>query len=399
MFFRRRQKVAEDQRLSPPRRLSRPSDAARAGAIVLKARSTLQEFADFELRNRWPHPASIGAPAGDHTATNLVFRLGFFDGIGMLLKLSDYEVTSTGLLLPEELALFQAEGAMLIDVLLGSALNYMVLNSLLLTILVSLIVIHVGHNAYDVGTPALRLGEVGQPDGGAWADAATFFSSDSGTQQAIRRTFYALECGGVSVSTMLSVVGLWQAMLLYIAISSGLPSVISKFSFLVEKPSMVGSPGLICFGFALWSLFFALPFVAARASAIAFFCALAISLRFFGYDAWSFQWGYNAGAPPHNASSQRQVAWPSVAASAFNVGRVLLTANADPSRSLISLWHLTTSAFTSPSPAVPQADCSSHSTKRPSSSSRRRVRQTTVPVRRTSSRPRWWRWPPHDRKS
>lgn len=78
---------------------------------------------------------------------------------------------------------------------------------------------------------------------------------------------------------------------LYLALSSGLPSVVSKFEYLVDKTGALGLPGFGGFGMSLLVLVWALPCIAARASAVAFFCALAVCLRWQWHDVWDFAHG------------------------------------------------------------------------------------------------------------
>ena len=178
----------------------RVPDSQRAGAIVVSARVKLKEFADQELLvGKW-----TGIQAGPHKAFGRIYlKLGMVDGVGLLLKLADFRTDEKGALAPEELARFQHEGAEFIEVLQGSALNNTVLNSLMLTILVALMVLHAGDHAYVESAAPQRFGDVAsQPNGGAWSDLATFAApGDVASQEAIRRTVYVLECVLVAIST------------------------------------------------------------------------------------------------------------------------------------------------------------------------------------------------------
>ena len=101
------------------------------------------------------------------------------------------------------------------DALQGCVLNYTVLDSLILTIFVSLVVMHAGGNAYAVTTSdvAQRLGSDPIGDHRAWADLATFLSPmDVPTQEAIRRVVYILEYISLAIGTLLCTTGLWETL-------------------------------------------------------------------------------------------------------------------------------------------------------------------------------------------
>ena len=160
-------------RRSKTRPQFRVPDTQRAGAIVVSARVKLKEFADQELlHGKW-----TGIQAGPHKAFGRIYmKLGMVDGVGLLLKLADFKTDEKGALEPDELARFQQEGTEFIEVLQGSALNNTVLNSLMLTILVALLVLHAGDHAYVENAAPQRFGDVtSQPNGGAWSEATTFY--------------------------------------------------------------------------------------------------------------------------------------------------------------------------------------------------------------------------------
>jgi hypothetical protein len=258
------------------------SESERVASVIKMARAKLTPFAATE----YPWNGMLNF---NNAMPKEYIELGMGDGVGVMLKMAILELSEDGTVTDAILAKFELEGEKLMDALQGCVLNYTVLDSLILTIFVSLVVLHAGGNAYTVGANdvAQRLGD---PTGAhsAWADLATFLSpEDATTQEAIRRVTYCCEYIGLAIGTLLCSVGLWETLFFYQTVSTGLPSVVSKCEFIIDYPKRLTFI-LNSFGMALVFLLLTLPFVVARSSAIASIISLAVGLLWWAFDCRTF---------------------------------------------------------------------------------------------------------------
>ena len=85
--------------------------------------------------------------------------------------------------------------------------------------------------------------------------------------------------------------GLFDSIYLYMAVTTGLPSVISKLELLVYDIPKRTSFLALSVGGGLQGLLLALPFVTMRASAVAFFASTAVFALWFYFDFFTYSTG------------------------------------------------------------------------------------------------------------
>ena len=199
--------------------------------------------------------------------------LGMFDGVGFFTNVASFKLDAGGTSLSEaEFERFRSEGQVLIDNLISSALNYSVINSLLFTIYISLLVLTAGDSAYQ--PPVIGHFNATGPPFGVWSDFATFAWPDDIESQATgRRVFYAIECALLCLGIASTVCGIFASLLLYTMMSVGLPSVLSKIEYIAHNPKRLYDMFNYSLNGGLDVLTLVLPFIAARCSALAFFCS------------------------------------------------------------------------------------------------------------------------------
>ena len=241
----------------------------RVGNVVALARHKLRAFANLDegMMSYFlfrPKMVAIGV------------ALGGFDGIGALLKMATFDVTGDGVISESDIRSFQSEGALLTEQLQAGTLNYTVVYSLFLTIFVSLAVLHAGRNAYEIPEEdvALRIGSYYNEEGREiFADLATYaWPADFVAQLSLRRSLYKGEFVSLAFGTVACIIGLLDSLLLYISMSTALPSVLCKLEYIVGAPWRLVVLLWLLFFAAVPSLMLALLFIAARASAFATFC-------------------------------------------------------------------------------------------------------------------------------
>ena len=159
------------------------SSSERIARLIATARSKLEPMASaaFDMTSR----------SNRVKANKLHVELGDIDGVGLLLKIASFQTKTDGTVGEDEIRQFEREGALLIDTLCSSMLNYSVLQSLFLTIYVSLQVAHVGRVPYEMAAPEeYKLGTTRNT--AAAGDAAQFLLPQD--PEAFRWVFYVLEC-------------------------------------------------------------------------------------------------------------------------------------------------------------------------------------------------------------
>ena len=264
-------------RLAPAPTSNAP--AARVAAIVAQAREKLLPFAAQEVN--FDKAFAPGLNTSEYVG------LGFSDGIGCLLKMASFELDPDGQLTQADLQRFEHEGAILINDIQSSALNYSVLLALFLTIYISLLVQHTGSGRYTTDPPASRLGHHNETF--LWQDAAAVLAPQSA--EAVRRWLYVGEVVTLCIGTLLCFAGLLPSVILYISLSTGLPSVTSKCELLllrIKRMSFLMFTWSPCYLF----LSISLPFVVARSSFLGFVgCAIICPIVIFS--------GFYSGNSPH----------------------------------------------------------------------------------------------------
>ena len=265
----RRSKTKKDAAVAPAHEWPIAcTSSERAARLIATARSKLEPMAS--------------ADQFDATKANKAHvELGDIDGVGLLLKIASFQTNADGTVGEEQLQHFEREGAMLIDTLCTSMLNYSVLLSLFLTIYVSLQVAHVGREPYEQAPSPVRPAEEYKlsttSSTAAAGDTAQFLWPQD--PEAFRWVFYVLECFFLSAGTFACTLGLLACTGRFIMLSN-LPSVAAKLEYLMGRLKWLAySSGMVSLS-VLLLIVGALPTMLARASAVAFLSACASGLVF-----------------------------------------------------------------------------------------------------------------------
>lgn len=266
---KRRRAVEPD---SLPRELL-VDEAERIAAVIAGARKQLQPFASM-------------------TAKKDIFKmhryLGAFDGVGSLLHLARLDPST-----------FQTEAPCLIEKLESQALNYTVVFSLLVTIAISLSVIHAGGGPYQtMPEEQARLFSSGSDiDSLAWTDAATFIayrtspSADVARQiHLMRAVFYAIENILLALAVSCTILGLFKSVAFTLAFSTALPTLTSRCENLLEHHRRLYPVYIMMNQGGIATIMYSVVFIVARSSAIAFF-AQATVLAVAHIPIFNDQWG------------------------------------------------------------------------------------------------------------
>ena len=235
------------------------SDRDRAAAIVKKARDKLAPFASK-------------ADINYNRDGSLMNKMGGPDGLGVLIKLSSYTLNPDGSMSATEFVRFETEGMLLIEGAQSALLNYAVLSSLLMTMFVTLIILHCTRG-YEVDGPSggnVLLGDAARARS-IYADVATYaWPLDEAAQVATRRVFHWLECLTLVVGLSCQTFSLLKSTFLYSIISVGLPSIVAKCEYFAGN-TLMGDINMCVLGGGVDVLhIIALPWVVARASFVGF---------------------------------------------------------------------------------------------------------------------------------
>lgn len=240
---------------------------ARGAALVRTARERLQRLADLP----------------DNTSTNqavdVIFnKMGGPEPVSMMLSLCELRLDTDGRLLEVgALQRMQEYAHAYLENLQNSTLNMTVIYSLLLTIFVTLTVIHAGAPIYATTLDGASAGAAmfgDQHD--AWAELAQWcWPEDMEAKAALRRAFYVAECVVNSLGALVCFAGLWEANFLYVAFGAGLPDTLTKLEYLFEKDDRMLNLWKF-FDVALLTTPLSLAFITARISSIAFLCACVV---------------------------------------------------------------------------------------------------------------------------
>ena len=254
-------------------------EGKRAGELVMYARQKLMKFAKCEAQGlAWQHspPGMIMYP----NEAKIIKELGSFDGIGVLLNVASFDVSSSGHLSGRELERFILECHDLISGIQSAALNYTVLATLMFTLFVSLATSHAGTEAYQTLSADVANRMRVDGDASMYADFATWsWPNDSSAQVRVRRVLYCVECGTIAVGILACACGFCEALFLFMMSATALPSVISKMEVILRATEALANCLLTVTG-SFDAVFMALVLIAARASAV-LFIAVGTSLFLF----------------------------------------------------------------------------------------------------------------------
>ena len=241
-----------------------------------------------------------------HDPSKYVFELGDYDGIGALCKAASVRLEPDGSITASEAQRFLLEGEITMQDLQSNALNFTVLFSLFLTISFALISQGVGSRQYPSSSSAADFEDAFGDDtevSAAYYDLATYcYPHDPHGAEAMRRSFYAAEIGILCAAILVQSWGLFESFNLCVAVPNSvrtlnalfslsarmccrcvafggaLPSIPCKYDFLLERPMRITTLYIV-FLASLIFLMVSLPFICARASALASigtFCVLGI---------------------------------------------------------------------------------------------------------------------------
>lgn len=256
------------------------TSAERTARLIIAARAKLEPLMSEKLTYK--------------QANKIYAKIGDLDGVGLLLKLVSFDVDADGSSVSDDvLREFQREGALMVDSVTSSLLNFSVLFSLFLTIFVSLQVLHLGGEPYAQATSSLKLGTTSRT--AAAGDAAAFlWSQDAERQETFRWVCYAVECVFLSLGTLMCGIGLMSTMQRYMMICN-LPSVAAQIEHMMGRLQTHSLVGFMMFMSILILIVAVLPMMLVRASAVAFLCAsvsgllflvLAVRMAFGGEEMW-----------------------------------------------------------------------------------------------------------------
>ena len=195
--------------------------------------------------------------------------MGDFDGTGLIVRLACVDMDGDGKVSGAEYARFLDESAELVAGTQSSVLNVSVVSALLLTILVPLMLTSV---------------EYAEADGTVWGDTAAFLTADEGRAQTIRNAFLATEYAVLTVALLCSFLGLTLSLTQYVALVA-MPGKVAAVAYMLEVPKVFTQLQTLQFAPVLL-LICALPFIASRYSAVAFFCMAPMAVLWFALQTY-----------------------------------------------------------------------------------------------------------------
>ena len=239
--------------------------ATRIAALARTARAKLAIFADIDL-NRVMN--------NDREGKKIWIDSGNGEGLGFLLQMAAFGNNQEDSVDTNDLKRFDRDASQQLDSLAGSTLNNSIALMLFLTIWVSIAMLHVGQAPYtpDSGVPPLRDAAENTE---AASDAATYFSPQN--PAGLRWGFYVVECVFVLCGFLLSFFGVFYTIILYWSLTNNLPVLINRCEFIMDNVHIFGISIYLCLG-NLILMSFSLPFILARASAVAFLCAVVVAI-------------------------------------------------------------------------------------------------------------------------
>ena len=188
--------------------------------------------------------------------------------MGVLIRIARLDIDANDAISPAGLARLNSIGENLFDMLQSMMLNWSVVFSLLLTIYISIAVLHSGAYAYVAAPERLFSGPQGAESHNAWSDLASFaWPDDDVAQASLRRGLYVAECVCVALGVVLCTIGMFISLIMYAAFGMALPDVLTKFEYMLNIPNHMGALWALSNG-SILTLPLAVAFVAARASAV-----------------------------------------------------------------------------------------------------------------------------------
>ena len=232
------------------------SEVERLGALVKQARSKLGPLARAKTMFQ---------------RGSAVTDLGDIDGAHIVLLVSKVDIDGDGTVGGDEFARFLGEAADLISSVQSSVLNTSIVAALMLTIVIPILI-----------EPFDGFSEPSSEDllGTVFADAAGFFTGGgaSGAEAAMRarKGLYVAECVLLGLTSCCCFTGIFVSVAYYGCIAS-MPGPVATVSFLLDNCGAL-SRLQVLWSQSLLLLILSMPLVAARASAVAFVCALVASV-------------------------------------------------------------------------------------------------------------------------
>lgn len=248
-------------------------ESERLAALVRLARAKIEAFAsdDVNIEGCWNCRLIFS-----RRLTKVVLTDGGgCEGLGFCLKILDYG-EADGSVSGRDVERFNREIAATIQDFATGIINYSVVLALMLTVFVALACLHVAIVPYESTVSTLNLdSNVGYTD--AAGDTADLLWPDNAAH--LRWVFYVCECVFVMYGTLIALVGLGSALMLYNSLTMHIPNACAKCEYLIARLNKfvaVGHATVKC----MFDLCFTLTCVMARASAVAFLCAACMTVLF-----------------------------------------------------------------------------------------------------------------------
>jgi hypothetical protein len=250
------------------------NEFAQVAALVKRARSLLHPFAEI-------------GDDGEHLtfkqmklAWDAGLELGDYDGIGALLRVASIRLNADGSIAADEMHRFHAEGGDLMDQIQAQCQNFTIMFSIVLTITVALMTVSIGSNFYssevDATEPVHGFGDASASL--AWSDFASWaWPHDPSARGLLRRAFAVCEAVFLGGALLWQIYGWYSAFALCAAFGSALPTVASKYDFLLDRPKRLTDLSFAVV-YAMFGMIGALPFLLSRASAILGLCGMTVAL-------------------------------------------------------------------------------------------------------------------------
>lgn len=231
-------------------------------------RTELEKLAELVKRARAQLPPLARAKTM-YEQGKAVTDMGDIDGAHIVLLVAKVDMDGDGRVGTEEYARFLTEAADLIASVQSSVLNTSIVAALLLTIVLPMLL-----------EPFDEFNEPASEDliGTIFADAASFFTGGSSSEHAARarKGLYVAEAVLLGLTSCCCITGVFVSVAFYGAVAS-MPGQVAAVEFLLESCNALSKLQVLWSGCLLF-LILSIPIVAAKASAVALFCAIAVSV-------------------------------------------------------------------------------------------------------------------------
>jgi hypothetical protein len=234
-----------------------PYEQAILAELVREARKALEPLAKLELT------ASYGKIA------STIKGLGAETGTGIHIRVANVHLDSKGSASVEEVQRFENECDSIRDQYFNQVSVYMVSTALLMTVLVVMAVAEAQHLLDEPTLDTEDAPSMWGPDAASWIAP--------GNELGIRRAFYAAEFAILATCLMLSVAGVFLCNC-QCGIIMGMPSHVAMIEYLLHGGLQTVPTLYICVDLPFFLFPFALPFVAARFSTVAFVGCLILAI-------------------------------------------------------------------------------------------------------------------------